>query len=38
MGSLWQPERIGYGGMARATAALVRLDVAALLRERLDPA
>ena len=37
MGSLWQPERIGYGGMQRATAALVRLDAAALLRERLDP-
>jgi hypothetical protein len=35
MGSLWQAERIGRGGMQRATAAIEDLDSIGLLEARL---
>jgi hypothetical protein len=35
MGSRWQPEAVGRGGMLRATAALEDLDAAGLLEARL---
>ncbi|SRR5579871_1477374 len=36
MGSRWQPEAVGRGGMLRATAALEDLDAAGLLEARLS--
>ena len=35
MGSLWQSEKIGQGGMRRATATIEDLDTVAALRARL---
>jgi aminoglycoside phosphotransferase (APT) family kinase protein len=35
VGSRWQPEAVGRGGMLRATTALEDLDAAGLLEERL---